>query len=62
MKKKEESLSDLILRITDSKSRKDPSYLKSVEGVFEDSENWEETEKEIYKTRFIQKKGEKNSS
>ena len=55
MKKKEESLSDVILRITDNKSREDPSKLKSFEGIFEDSENWEETENQIYKTRLIQR-------
>ncbi len=55
MKKKEESLSDVILRITDNKSQEKPSNLKLFEGIFEDSENWEEIEEQIYRTRLIQR-------
>jgi predicted CopG family antitoxin len=55
MKKKEESLSDVILRITDNKSQENPSNLKLFEGIFEDSENWEEIEEQIYRIRLIQR-------
>ncbi|OLS14202.1 MAG: hypothetical protein RBG13Loki_2176 [Promethearchaeota archaeon CR_4] len=49
LKKKDESFSQLIFRLTESKS---PAKVEEFAGIWKESQEWDEIEKEIYKRRL----------
>ncbi len=54
LKRPGESISDVILRITDQNPNR--SRIMAFEGIFEDSLGWETLENDLYKTRLVTRK------
>lgn len=55
MQKEGESISDVIIRLSNEEKNCDPSMIKKYEGSLENTELWEDTEKKLYASRLVQR-------